>query len=42
MSRKLTLADGEDAYHIILEVTAWLHAEGIQQWEKPLPKPIYL
>ena len=41
MIRKLILADVEEAYPIILEVTAWLNARGIKQWEKPIPKPVY-
>ncbi len=36
MIRKLTLADFEAAYQILLEVRAWLHAKGIKQWETPL------
>ncbi len=41
MIRKLTLTDFEDAYRILLDVAAWLHAKGIKQWETPLPKPVY-
>ena len=41
MIRKLTLTDVEEAYAILLEVTAWLKAKGIPQWETPLPKPVY-
>ncbi len=42
MIRKLTLTDFEDAYRILLDVAAWLRTRGIQQWETPLPKPVYM
>ncbi len=39
--RQLSLTDFEAAYRILLDVSAWLRAKGIKQWETPLPKPVY-
>jgi GNAT superfamily N-acetyltransferase len=40
--RQLQPNEFEAAYHILIDVTDWLLANGIQQWQKPLPREVYL
>jgi hypothetical protein len=39
--RSLHADEFDDAYAIICEVTEWLLAKGIQQWERPFPMDRY-
>jgi len=40
--RQLQIEDFEAAYQILIDVTDWLLTNGIQQWQKPLPREVYL
>jgi ribosomal protein S18 acetylase RimI-like enzyme len=39
--RRLTDAEVERGYAVIVETVAWLLAKGITQWQRPLPRAVY-